>query len=104
MQKTLCDFCNIVLQQHYNPSINWQVLLNIAELLQNNQPIINNNNYIGIYSSSERKKLLEKYKLKRMRRLQKKIVRYQVRKNLAANRIRIKGRFIKQPNIINELN
>lgn len=105
MQNPLCDFCNVVLQhrQYYNQQFNWQVLLNIAELSQNNQITINNNNNnIGLYSPSERKKLLEKYKLKRKQRLQKKTVRYPSRKKSADNRLRVNGRFIKK--IINELN
>mmetsp|Transcript_9429 Transcript_9429/g.16512 ORF Transcript_9429/g.16512 Transcript_9429/m.16512 type:complete len:253 (+) Transcript_9429:374-1132(+) len=50
---------------------------------------------IGIYSKAERMALIHKFKRKRSRRVWTKKVRYSCRKNLAQQRIRIKGRFVK---------
>merc|ERR1711865_398555 len=51
---------------------------------------------IGIYNPAQRKALLAKFAAKRKRRVYGKAVRYRCRKNLANNRVRVKGRFVKQ--------
>ncbi|CEG42455.1 CCT domain [Plasmopara halstedii] len=50
---------------------------------------------IGIYTPTARRELLQKYMVKRARRLSQHKVRYGVRKELANARPRVKGRFIK---------
>jgi len=50
---------------------------------------------IGIYTPEARKQLLQKWHRKRTRRVWTKKVRYSCRKQVADNRIRIKGRFVK---------
>lgn len=50
--------------------------------------------YIGRFSPVERQGLLIKFHAKRKRRVWKKKIRYGCRKNLADNRIRVKGRFV----------
>jgi len=50
---------------------------------------------IGIYTPEQRKKLLEKFRKKRRKRVWFKKVRYGCRKNLADRRLRIKGRFVR---------
>ena len=51
-------------------------------------------NAIGKISAEERRKKIDKYRLKKQRRIWKKKVSYKCRKLLADKRIRIKGRFI----------
>jgi len=50
---------------------------------------------IGIYTPKQRSKLLSRWHAKRERRVWRKKIRYNCRKNLADTRIRIKGRFVK---------
>ena len=52
--------------------------------------------FIGHYSPTERKKRIERFHEKRNRRVWTKKVKYDVRKNFADSRLRIKGRFVKK--------
>lgn len=51
---------------------------------------------IGIYTPQARKELLRKFHAKRQRRVWKRKVRYDCRKDFANNRVRVKGRFVKK--------
>jgi hypothetical protein len=55
-----------------------------------------NTNYIGIYSPQRRKLRIQKFIEKRKFRMWTKKVKYDVRKNFADSRVRIKGRFVKK--------
>ena len=57
--------------------------------------IYNRDGRIGIYTKEERKAIIARYREKRKRRVWKKKIRYNCRKNLADRRIRVKGRFVK---------
>ena len=50
---------------------------------------------VGIYTRDQRRAILEKFAGKRRRRVWTKKVRYGCRKNLAHQRVRVKGRFVK---------
>ncbi|CAI5743004.1 unnamed protein product [Peronospora destructor] len=52
--------------------------------------------YIGSYSPEARRKCIERFLEKRKRRVWAKKVDYDVRKNFANSRLRIKGRFVKK--------
>mmetsp|Transcript_23276 Transcript_23276/g.34169 ORF Transcript_23276/g.34169 Transcript_23276/m.34169 type:complete len:415 (-) Transcript_23276:298-1542(-) len=52
--------------------------------------------YIGAYSPENRKQRLEKFFEKRKKRVWTKKVKYDVRKNFADSRLRVKGRFVKK--------
>ncbi|KAK8794712.1 hypothetical protein WA158_001693 [Blastocystis sp. Blastoise] len=52
--------------------------------------------YIGAYSPESRRKRLEKFFEKRKQRVWTKRVKYDVRKNFADSRLRVKGRFVKK--------
>jgi hypothetical protein len=52
--------------------------------------------FIGIYSPEERKIRIERFLEKRKHRMWLKKVKYDVRKNFADSRVRIKGRFVKK--------
>lgn len=52
--------------------------------------------YIGAYSPEQRKKRIERFVEKRSRRVWTKKVKYDVRKNFADSRLRVKGRFVKK--------
>lgn len=52
--------------------------------------------YIGAYSPEARKLRIEKFLEKRNRRVWTKKVKYDVRKNFADSRVRVKGRFVKK--------
>lgn len=54
------------------------------------------NGYIGAYSPEERRRRIEKFLDKRTRRVWTKKVKYDVRKNFADSRVRVKGRFVKK--------
>lgn len=58
--------------------------------------LYNTGGRIGIYTPRERSAIIERYRNKRRRRVWTKKVRYSCRKNLADNRLRIKGRFVKK--------
>jgi hypothetical protein len=55
-------------------------------------------NLIGAYSPEARKKLIARFIEKRHNRIWKKTVKYDVRKNFADSRLRVKGRFVKKEN------
>ncbi|CAN0546613.1 unnamed protein product, partial [Ectocarpus sp. 8 AP-2014] len=55
----------------------------------------NKNGRIGIYTRQEREAIIARFKRKRGRRVWKKKIRYNCRKNLADKRLRVKGRFVK---------
>merc|ERR1711916_37322 len=52
--------------------------------------------FIGAYSPESRRKRIEKFLEKRSRRVWTKKVKYDVRKNFADSRLRVKGRFVKK--------
>lgn len=52
--------------------------------------------YIGAYSPDARKKRIEKFHAKRLKRIWARSVKYDVRKNFADSRMRVKGRFVKK--------
>mmetsp|Transcript_6121 Transcript_6121/g.9839 ORF Transcript_6121/g.9839 Transcript_6121/m.9839 type:complete len:302 (+) Transcript_6121:500-1405(+) len=51
---------------------------------------------VGAYSIDERKKLIDKFLRKREKRIWRKRVKYNVRKNFADSRLRVKGRFVRK--------
>lgn len=53
-------------------------------------------NYIGAYSPEARKKRIQRFLEKRKKRVWTKKVKYDVRKNFADSRMRVKGRFVKK--------
>jgi hypothetical protein len=52
--------------------------------------------HVGIYSPEARRKRIERFLEKRKRRVWTKKVKYDVRKNFADSRLRVKGRFVKK--------
>jgi hypothetical protein len=61
------------------------------------QPTYNKDQNVGIYTPSQREALLKKFRRKRQtRKWNKKVIRYNCRKDLADRRLRIKGRFVKR--------
>lgn len=52
--------------------------------------------YVGAYSPAERRRRIERFLEKRRLRVWQKNVKYDVRKNFADSRIRVKGRFVKK--------
>lgn len=54
------------------------------------------NGYIGAYSPEQRKVRIQRFNEKRNRRVWTKKVKYDVRKNFADSRLRVKGRFVKK--------
>ena len=62
--------------------------------------------FIGKYSPNERYKRLLRFYMKRDRRVWTKKVKYDVRKNFADSRVRVKGRFVRKEDevyLMNEL-
>ncbi|KAI9909322.1 hypothetical protein PsorP6_014975 [Peronosclerospora sorghi] len=53
-------------------------------------------NFVGAYSPTSRRKRIEKFLDKRQKRVWRKEVKYDVRKNFADSRLRVKGRFVKK--------
>ncbi|KAF1777003.1 CCT domain [Phytophthora cactorum] len=53
-------------------------------------------NFVGAYSPDSRRKRIEKFLDKRQKRVWRKEVKYDVRKNFADSRLRVKGRFVKK--------
>ena len=56
----------------------------------------NKNGRIGIYTPTERAAIIQKFTVKRARRVWHKKIRYNCRKNQADHRMRVKGRFVKR--------
>jgi len=56
----------------------------------------NENTQVGAYSPNSRRMRIEKFLQKRQHRIWKKRVKYDVRKNFADSRLRVKGRFVKK--------
>ena len=52
--------------------------------------------YVGIYSPEARRKRIERFNEKRKHRVWKRNIKYDVRKNFADSRVRIKGRFVRK--------
>mmetsp|Transcript_5321 Transcript_5321/g.8678 ORF Transcript_5321/g.8678 Transcript_5321/m.8678 type:complete len:286 (-) Transcript_5321:1671-2528(-) len=52
--------------------------------------------FVGIYSPEDRKSRIHRFLEKRKRRMWTKKVKYDVRKNFADSRVRVKGRFVKK--------
>lgn len=52
--------------------------------------------FVGAYSPDSRRKRIEKFLDKRQKRVWRKEVKYDVRKNFADSRLRVKGRFVKK--------
>ena len=52
--------------------------------------------YVGIYSPEARRKRIERFNEKRKQRVWKRNIKYDVRKNFADSRVRIKGRFVRK--------
>lgn len=91
------------LQQQSNGSL---TNLSVATVptLEEYTAICNKNGRIGIYTKEERLVLIARYRAKRNRRVWKKKVRYECRKDLADKRCRVKGRFVKRDNNNHEIN
>jgi hypothetical protein len=51
---------------------------------------------VGAYSPEARRRRIERFLEKRKRRVWTKKVKYDVRKNFADSRVRVKGRFVKK--------
>jgi len=88
-----------VMSEHYNhPHENPDVLSSkFPHLLPLYLSTYNRNNHVGIYTPSQRQTLLQKFRHKRQtRKWNKKVIRYNCRKDLADRRLRIKGRFVKR--------
>jgi hypothetical protein len=75
------DQCKKVVTDRFSP--------NYAE-------ICNTDGRVGVYLPAERKIMLKRFHAKRQQRVWRKKIRYGCRKNLADNRIRVKGRFVKR--------
>ena len=56
----------------------------------------NKNGKIGAYSPEARRRLIERFMKKRQNRRWKKRIKYDVRKNFADSRLRVKGRFVRK--------
>lgn len=54
------------------------------------------NGKVGVYTHEERRKLIDKFLRKRDKRIWRKRVKYNVRKNFADSRLRVKGRFVRK--------
>jgi len=52
--------------------------------------------FIGAYDEESRRQRIERFLEKRLRRVWTKKVKYDVRKNFADSRVRVKGRFVKK--------
>ena len=59
-------------------------------------PVQRGHGWVGNYSPAARKKRIARFHGKRKRRVWTKSVQYDVRKNFADTRVRVKGRFVKK--------
>lgn len=64
--------------------------------LPGQKPIVTTSGFIGAYTPDQRKLRIERFLEKRTRRVWTRKVKYDVRKNFADSRLRIKGRFVKK--------
>lgn len=71
-------------------------VLILPHSLSKYKEVYNKNGRIGIYTPAERAAIIQKFNAKRARRMWKKKIRYNCRKNLADRRMRVKGRFVKR--------
>eukprot|EP00571_Detonula_confervacea_P004704 CAMPEP_0172312976 /NCGR_PEP_ID=MMETSP1058-20130122/18973_1 /TAXON_ID=83371 /ORGANISM="Detonula confervacea, Strain CCMP 353" /LENGTH=557 /DNA_ID=CAMNT_0013026545 /DNA_START=104 /DNA_END=1777 /DNA_ORIENTATION=+ len=71
-------------------------MLILPHSLSKYKEVYNKNGRIGIYTPAERAAIIQKFNAKRARRMWKKKIRYNCRKNLADRRMRVKGRFVKR--------
>ncbi|KAG5185270.1 hypothetical protein JKP88DRAFT_312402 [Tribonema minus] len=69
--------------------------LTLPHLLHKYADVYNRSGRIGIYTLQEREAIIARYRAKRARRVWRKKIRYNCRKNLADKRLRVKGRFVK---------
>ena len=98
INKNVVDFGNLV--QKFNETVE-NVIHNEKE--ENEMTSMSYANE-RIYSRSERQKRIKRYLEKKKRRKKKYFIRYEIRKTLANNRLRNKGKFIKNKKIdINKL-
>jgi len=70
--------------------------LTLPHSLAKYEHVYNKNGRIGIYTPAERAVIITRFQSKRSRRVWKKKIRYNCRKNLADRRRRVKGRFVKR--------
>ncbi|KAL3921516.1 MAG: hypothetical protein SGILL_002707 [Bacillariaceae sp.] len=70
--------------------------LTLPHALEKYKEVYNKNGRIGIYTPAERAAIIARFHSKRSRRVWNKKIRYNCRKNLADNRLRVKGRFVKR--------
>jgi hypothetical protein len=81
--------------------INTTKLRERSDSLSSQRELIGTPGYIGIYSPGERKKRLERFEEKKKHRVWAKKVKYDVRKNFADSRVRVKGRFVRKEDEVN---
>eukprot|EP01040_Poterioochromonas_malhamensis_P008295 gene8295-8972_t len=70
--------------------------LSTPSSLPGQKPIVTTSGFIGAYTPDQRKLRIERFLEKRTRRVWTRKVKYDVRKNFADSRLRIKGRFVKK--------
>ena len=70
-------------------------MVTLPQMLEKYSSIYNSNGRIGIYTREERDVIISRFYEKRKKRVWVKKIRYHCRKNLADNRIRVKGRFVR---------
>jgi hypothetical protein len=69
--------------------------ITLPQMLEKYSSIYNTNGRIGIYTREEREIIISRFHDKRKKRVWVKKIRYHCRKNLADNRVRVKGRFVR---------
>ncbi|KAG7377791.1 hypothetical protein PHYPSEUDO_011008 [Phytophthora pseudosyringae] len=84
-------------RQHLEEFIRMEIsAANESEQLREGTSPSSEGKYIGSYSPEARRKRIERFLEKRKRRVWAKKVDYDVRKNFANSRLRVKGRFVKK--------